>query len=384
MNRFTSTPRRLTAVLIAVFLCIYSAPGLVSATTYGGDATLLYPSKRSPVQLKQLAVTMQLPKKAERWHVHVRYVLKNRGSRDTTLDLVLPEHLCDSDKRSCRSATAGRLQKVVTTLNGAPITPAKPVKTAAKKSAPTTPGDELARGPETVMTHFMVTIKAKKEVVIEQRYRVARTTDGDGEIVNLRFGPSNRWHGPVAKAGIHIALHQRPWTVGHPRSFSRSAYTADLPTEGVMKGVATTHLKFFNRRLRPKEPLFVHFATAADSSPARRCPDLRAVSAAIKSKEATAELKRILVMRGLEELKRCRSLYLALYGFPFSAKVKKVQYYGKPVKSASARRTVMQGKRSFVRFGLQVNPSYVAELHPGRHRDYLRGLAAEIERRRGK
>ena len=357
----------LTLTLALLSTCLFALTSQhASAETYGGEAALLRPHQKSPIQLLNLSLTMQLPKATGRWQVEVQYVLKSRGAHDHTLSLELPERHCDSDKRTCRSPTAGHFHGLQTTLDGAPLTPTE---------------EKAAQVAGQRVWVFKVPVKAKKQVTIVQRYQMERTTDREGELVQVDFGPEKRWHGPIAKVGIRVDLHQRPWTLGYPVAFHLSHYGADLPTEGPMKGAATTHLRFDMRRFRPKEPLFIHLATAADVSPARRCPDLRAVANAVRRKQSEAELKRILVMRDLTELMRCRALYLALYGFPFSDKAKQSQFYGNPVTSASASKTVMSGKRTFMRAGLQLNPTYTADLHPPMHQAYLTGLAAEIRRR---
>ena len=357
--------RSLTLALASACLLTLASQN-VGAETYGGEAALLRPHEKSPVQLLDLSLTMQLPKTTGRWHVEVRYVLKSRGAHDHTLSLQLPERHCDSDKRTCRSPTAGHFHGLQTTLNGAPLTPTE------DKTAPVA-GQRV--------WVFKVPVKAKKQVTIVQRYQVERTTDGEGELVQVDVGAENRWHGPIAKTAVRVDLQQRPLTLGYPVAFHLSHYGADIPTEGLMKGAATTHLRFDMRRFRAEAPLLIHLATAADVSPARRCPDLRAVANAVRGKQVEAELKRILVMRDLTELIRCRALYLALYGFPFSEKDKRSQFYGNPVSSASASKTVMTGKRTFMRAGLQLNPTYTADLHPPMHQAYLTGLATEIRRR---
>ncbi|MCO4764258.1 MAG: hypothetical protein KC502_22285 [Myxococcales bacterium] len=345
---------------------VVAGPSVSQARTFGGNAALLHPAAKSPVQLKELGVKLLLPKETGKWHVQATYTLKSHSAREQNVDLVMNEHHCDSDKQTCRSPTAGHFHELHTTVDGKPITP------------------KMTKGPDGRNWHFTFKMKGKSQVKIEQKYRIERTTDAAGELMHLTMGPSKRWHGPVSKAHIDMALHQRPWMVGYPASFRVSHYGADIPTDGVMKGTATTHLRFRMRRWRPSQALFVHLTTARDVSPAHRCPSLRAVATASKGKQHEAELKRILVMRSLDDLKRCRSLYLALYGFPFSKKLTQRQFYGKPVPSGSALQTTSDGKKEFRRFGLRLNPTYTADLHPKLHQRYLEGLAAEIARRKSK
>ncbi len=360
---------RLTRSARFIPLLVLLVPCVAQASTYGGQASILVPEKKAPVQLRELTLHMALPSKTGRWQVEARYVLHNRGAKDYTLGLLLPELHCNSDKRTCTSPTAGHFHNLKTTVAGVEAKPKLHAEGAPK------PGRQW---------RFEIPVKGKKRVEVVQRYELEPTTDREGVNVFVGMGESTLWHGPIVKAHVEVAVAGRPWTVGYPGHFALQRYSADIPTEGVMKGLATTHLSFKMRRWRIQEPLELHLATAEEVSAAHRCPDVRAVSDADKNKQSAAALKRILVMRSDKELDRCRKLFLALYGFPFSQKADRARFYGNAVKSASAVNTVLEGDRKYLRFGLRLNPTYTAELHPKAHKAYMDGLARELRRRQKK
>ncbi len=344
-------------------------PSLGFSDTFGGRPALLVPEKvRSPVQLVDLSVEVtpsQLPKT---WHVRAKVTIRNHLKRPHTARLVLPQRACDLENESCRSSRAGQFQRLSLKVNG--------VHTALKQGPmPTTdPNWELGKG---VAHRVAIDLKKKDKATLHYEYFVEMSADREGDAINLFVGAPGHWWGPARRAYFRFVTLKRPWTVGYPRSMKLTDYRTRMSARPDRRPL--TILEFRMKRWRPPTVISMHLGTAFEVGPAHRCPDLHSVVQAVRSGQKT--LHKLLVMRSTEQIKRCAKVFLALYGFPFAKRFDRNAFYGRPVLSSSAKNTVTTGQRNYWRFGLQPNRDYTARLHPEDHRDYMKGLNQEFDRR---
>ena len=340
-------------------------PSLCLAQTFGGRPALPFPEgKRAPVQVTELSLSVTATS-AEVWHVKASMALRSQSKRPHELKLVLPTRRCDVENETCRSERSGQLQGLKASLNGAPV--------AFKRG-------EMPAGPEAAEAfgaghayRLTVPLKKKGKATLELSYQIDRSRDREGDVLDLLLSPVGRWWGPIKRASMTLQTNTRPWTVG----FSRTLKLKRYQTTGSSKGRTTT-LDFKMRRWRPPAALQFHLGTAFEVGAAKRCPDVQSVVDGAKRGGDT--LQKMLVMRTPDELRRCRKVFFALYGF-LHEEADKVSFYGKPVWSSSPKNTITTGERNFWRFGLQPNPTYTRELHPKEHLGYIKALASELERR---
>jgi hypothetical protein len=362
------------ALLAAVWAAAswIAPPAFADEPTRGGEIWLPQLSAPAKIKVEQATVELGLSKEDGPWSGQIVLQIKNPTKAAQTIELNLPERPCNGAEEVCNGRDVGRYDALSITVDGETIVPA--VVTQAEEVAWWPSFGKVFRWP--------VTLAARATVLLEIRWNVAQTIDGDGTFATIRGVAA--WRKYIKALDIAIALPDRPWTLGHPAELKLVSYDTRIGGVGALQGKPETRIDLRARGWKSEEPVVVHIGTANRLGGAMRCPDPRAIADASRATDGAAQLQRLLVMRNDNELQACRALYLARQGFGFSDKEMQSRFYGKPLRSASVTDTVLEGKvRPFLRYGMQPNPRYTTSLHNASDSAMIDALAVELRRRKG-
>ncbi len=357
----------------ALALTTFVAPvAFAQEPTRGGEIWLPQLGDAPKIKVEQATIELSLASDDAPWSGQIVLQIRNLAKTEQTFQLNLPERPCNGEEEVCNGRRVGHLDALSITVDGETVVPS--VITEPEQTPWWPSFGRVYRWP--------MTLAAKGTVLLEIRWNVAQTIDGDGTFATIRgVAP---WRKYIKALDIAISLPDRPWTLGHPAELKLVSYDTRLGTVGALQGKPETRIDLRARGWKSEEPVVVHIGTANRLGGAMRCPDPRAIADAWRSADGPAQLQRLLVMRNDNELQACRALYLARQGFSFSDKEMQSRFYGKPLRSASVTQTVLEGKvRPFLRYGMQPNPRYTTSLHNAADSAMIDALAAEMRRRKG-
>lgn len=360
------------ALLAGVSIISASFSAHAGEPTRGGEIWLPQLTAPAKIKVEQATIELGLDKDDGLWSGQIVMQIRNVGKTEQVLEFNLPERPCNGADEVCNGIDVGKFQGLSVTVDGVAVT-AQPVTT--KEEQPWWPSHgSVVRWP--------LTLAPKATIILEIRWSLAQTIDGDGTFATIHgVAP---WRKYIKALDIAISLPDRPWTLGHPAELKLVSYDTRIGTVGARSGKPETRIDLRARGWKSDEPVVVHIGTANRLGGAMRCPNPRTIADAFRADGGPAQLQRLLVMRNDNELYACRALYLARQGFSFSDKEMQARFYGKPLRSASVTQTDLEGKtKPFLRYGMQPNPRYSPALHSETDSAMIDGLAAELSRRKG-
>ena len=324
-------------ILIAILLIlIISCPLYASAndSSFGGIGADLSPQKRSDVVMlsEDIKAIETQYKGGMVWAIEAKYVFKNPSAKRVHFTMGFPERLCHPDS-DCASPSDDHttFRDIVTTVDG--VRTNTVIKAIGNKNKQ---WSELGR-----VHLFEIDFDPKQIKEIRHTYYMGISTSVEGELSFQYITKTGAmWGAPIGKARFTIGVQHRPIGFHFPNEYTLKSYETTAGKNGL------NTVTFEQNSWTPKRDLELTFTY--EMTQVFNCPLLRHYF--IETKDLLSRVKRLLsssqfMMKptpddesvasfinatsklSKKDLKLCRNLPFARYGYQFKNKELSTRLY---------------------------------------------------------
>jgi hypothetical protein len=243
--RFHGVTKRIGVVVIAGYAVSGSA--LANDSAFGGAGADLVPLTAQKVQM--VSEDIVLTSVDEQWSVEARYVFRNRGASEVTVQVGFPEFRCERDSDAdCVDVAFGDLQ---TKVDGTPVQHRQGKLTRKHGWS-----DFLG-----VVWLFDVVFPVGREVVVEHRYTLASGGDlGGNRYTSYVTRTGTSWSGPIAHAKFTARLPPFVRWVGAVKVPGLRA----KPPRLVLEGTPHVEQQLEGKDWKPQGGVYFHYNTSSE------------------------------------------------------------------------------------------------------------------------
>ncbi len=320
-------------------LSLVSAPATLASTgTYGGEGAVLFPLKKTPIHVLSQHISLEdgalARSPAPGWRVQAVYTLENPTDQPVTVELALPEFACRA--RSLQSCALLGARGGSSFLDLRTWVGFKEVKLGKGRAPRGVLGGRAVRRVHT----FKVSFAPREVQKVRNTYRFGRSTHLGSERIAVVTRPGSLWSGPIGKAIFAIRTLARPYAWTLPAELKVLSYTQMRdPNHG---DVYLTDLVLEGRDWRPSGDVVLEQEPAGSVPllPEFGCPPIDEVVSEAGHWIALSARAEPAPFRAMSdaELRRCRELPRAVYGYGFDdPELTEFFYESHPVSPGAAR-----------------------------------------------
>lgn len=340
----TSKQTILSSSLLIASLLGLSANAWANDAAFGGRGAALFPIKETRVRMAAEDITMTyVPYWVEykdregnktkyqqwRWQVEATYTFENPTKEEISLKLGFPETRCDQAQDECNGD--GRFKKMRTWVREAEV---KHTISKSKKVNPKLPAYDR-------VYLYDVTFKPQETVTIRHSYLYVGSVSVEGIDADYVTRTGSLWNGPIGSARFSVRVPFTPNYLGwRPHQTLKSIEPIMIKDKGYYQVV------FEMKDWTPKEDFSLMTSSAQGGngghlgqwSMDQHCTSVQEFEVNYKeAKEIAKEGKKpfdetafsVDFWKDTKDLRFCRNLPYALWGYTFKDKALQARYYKK-------------------------------------------------------